>query len=234
MNTNLGLIGKKLGNTQIFNEDGTVRRVTAIRLGPCKVLGKRTPDVHGYAALQLGFGERREKRVRKPEKGYFDKLGVKAPQVVRELRVPAELLESVEVGQDLRVSDVFREGMFVDVSGSSKGRGYAGVMKRHNFGGAGSVGHGTHEYKRHGGSIGMNMTPGRTLPGKKMAGHYGNKKVTVLNLPVVKLVTDEDILLVEGGVPGPRQGFVTVRGAVKMPVVTPPLAEASEGEAAEA
>jgi len=228
VNTNPGLIGTKLGNTQIFLDDGEVRRVTAIKAGPCVVVGKRTPDTDGYAALRLGFGERREKLVRKPEAGAFKKANVAPVRIIREFRVAAELLERFEVGQTIGPADIFQEGQFVDVSGTSKGRGFTGVMKRHNFAGAGTVGHGTHEYKRHGGSIGMNMTPGRTLPGQKMAGQHGNKKATILNLRVARVLADENIVLVEGGVPGPRHGFVTVQGAVKKPAVALPEPPAKE------
>ena len=225
MNKNPGLIGTKLGNTQIFLDDGEVRRVTAIKAGPCVVVGKRTPDTDGYAALTLGFGSRRPKLVSKPEAGSFSKAGVDAPRVVREFRVEASLLERFEVGQTLRVADIFSDGQFVDVSGTSKGRGFTGVMKRHNFAGAGTVGHGTHEYKRHGGSIGQNMTPGRTLRGQKMAGQHGNKRSTILNLRIARLLPEQDIVLVEGGVPGPRNGFLTLKGAVKkaaVPLPDPP------------
>lgn len=215
MNTHPGLIGKKLGNTQLFKDDGEVVRVTVVRVGPCVVLGKRTADQDGYTALILGFEEKREKLVNKPAKGFYEKIGQGAKKVVRELRMSGEQLEGYEVGQTLKPSEVFAEGQFVDVSGRSKGRGFTGVMKRWNFAGAGSVGHGTHEYKRHGGSIGANMTPGRTLPNLKMPGHYGNEKVTILNLKVARVMDDEQLLLIEGAVPGPRNGYVTVRGAVK-------------------
>ena len=215
MNTNLGLLGKKLGNTQIFTEDGEVRRVTAIQAGPCVVVGKRTEDKHGYSALQIGLGTRTEKHVRKPEAGFFKKAGVDAPAVVRELRVPAEIVAGYEVGQVLKASELFEAGQFVDVSGKSKGRGFAGVIKRHNFHGAGTASHGTHEYKRHGGSIGQNMTPGRTFKGMKMPGQYGAKNVSVLNLRIAQVLDESNIVLVEGGVPGPRHAVVTIRGAVK-------------------
>jgi large subunit ribosomal protein L3 len=214
MNQNFGLIGKKLGNTQIFSEDGTVLRVTAVQIGPCTVLGKRTPDKHGYAALVLGFGERREKRVTKAEKGFYDKLSRKPSRAVREFRVPAEALAQFEIGQVIKPSEHFAIGQKVDVSGTTRGRGYTGVIRRWNFKGSRDS-HGTHEYRRHGGSIGTNMTPGRTLPNLKMAGQYGNERVTVLNLPVAKVLDDEQILLIEGAVPGARNGLVTVRGAVK-------------------
>jgi large subunit ribosomal protein L3 len=222
VNTNPGLIGTKLGNTQIFLEDGEVRRVTAIKAGPCVVLGKRTPDKDGYAALQLGFGSRREKLVNKPEAGAFKKVGVEPSRIVREFRIDAELLERFEVGQILGAADVFQDGQFVDVSGASKGRGFTGVMKRHNFSGAGTVGHGTHEYKRHGGSIGQNMTPGRTFRGMRMAGQHGNTRTTILNLRIVKVLPEENIVLLDGGVPGPRNGFVMVKGAVKKAAVALP------------
>ncbi len=227
MNTNLGLIARKLGTTQVFDEEGLVHRVTVLHAGPCTILGKRTPQVHGYAALQLGFGTRKPSRVRKPEMGLFEKLGVEPPELVREFRVEPELLEQVEVKQVLRVADVFEAGSWVDVTGRSKGRGYTGVMKRHNFSGAATKTHGTHEYKRHGGSIGMNMDPGRVFPGKRMAGHYGDERVTVLNLKLVEVVSDEDLLLVRGSVPGPRNGIVLVKPSVKKARVQPPLMAAA-------
>jgi len=215
MNTNIGLIGKKLGNTQIFLDDGTISRVTAIEVGPCTVLGKRTLERDGYSALILGFGTRREKLVNKPLAGFYEKNGLKPAQVIREFRLPEEECAKYEDGQTLKPSECFTVGQKVDVSGVSKGRGFAGVIKRWNMAGVGTVGHGTHEYKRHGGSIGQNMTPGRTLAGMKMAGHYGNKKMTILNLEVTKVVDDSWIILVKGSIPGSRNAFVTVRSAVK-------------------
>jgi large subunit ribosomal protein L3 len=215
VNQTSGLIGTKLGNTQIFTDDGEVVRVTAILAGPCVVVGKRTPAQHGYSAVQLGFGKAREKNVTKPQAGFFKKAGVDAPQVVRELRLSEEDVAKLELGQTLSPADIFTEGQFVDVTGTSKGRGFTGVMKRHNFAGAATDTHGTHEYKRHGGSIGQNMTPGRTLKGQGMPGQYGNERVTIQNLRVVKVIADENLVLVEGAVPGPRHGVVTVRSAIK-------------------
>lgn len=215
MNKNLGLIGKKLGNTQIFNEDGTVTRVTAIQAGGCRVLGKRTVEKHGYSALQLAFGTRKAKHVNKPTQGAYTKLGQEPARVVRELRVPAEVVAKFEVGQTIKLSDVFAEGQFVDVTGQTRGRGFTGVMARWNFKGSRTSSHGTHEYQRHGGAIGTNMTPGRTFPNLKMPGQYGNERVTILNLKIAKIIEDSGILLVEGSVPGSRNGIVTVRGAVK-------------------
>ncbi len=228
MNTNLGLIGKKLGCTQIFDANGNVARVTVVEAGPCVVVRKRTAERDGYVALQLAFGEKRAGLVNKPMTGYFEKNGVAArtvksvkgkdvqvlPRTLKELRLKAEDAARFEVGQTLSVGDLFKEGQFVDVTGTSKGRGFAGVIKRHHFAGMVSS-HGTHEYFRHGGSIGTNMTPGRTLPGVRMPGHLGNKRCTVQNLKVVKVIPEQNLVLLEGSAPGGVNSVVTVRGAVK-------------------
>jgi large subunit ribosomal protein L3 len=218
MNKNLGLIGKKLGNTQIFDAEGLVHRVTAIECGPCTVVGKRTPERDGYSALILGWGTKREKSVTKPEAGFFKKINQKAAQEVQEFRLPADVVAKFEVGQALKPSEFFSEGQLVDVCGDSKGRGFAGVMKRHNFKGSRTSSHGTHEYLRHGGAIGTNMTPGRVFPGLRMPGQMGDARVTMQNLRVAKVIDEQNIVLVEGGVPGSRNTFVTVRGAVKAKV----------------
>lgn len=215
MNQHPGLIGKKLGNTQIFLDDGDVVRVTVVRVGPCTVLGKRTHEADGYSALILGLEDKREKLVNKPEKGFFAKVGVTPKRLVRELRMPEAEVAKYTVGQVLKPSDVFQQGQFVDVTGRTKGRGFTGVMKRWNFKGSKSATHGTHEYQRHGGSVGTNMTPGRTFANLKMGGQYGNEQVTILNLKVARVMDDEQIVLLEGAVPGSRNGFVTVRGAIK-------------------
>jgi large subunit ribosomal protein L3 len=215
MNTNSGLIGKKLGNTQIFNADGTVARVTAIEVGPVRVLGKRTLEKDGYSALIVGYGEKREKLLTKAELGYFKKIGQAPARTVKELRLPAEQVAGYEPGQVLKPSEHFKEGEKVDVQGVTRGRGFTGVMRRWNFRGSAKDTHGTHEYKRHGGSIGTNMTPGRTFLNLKMPGQYGNEKTTILNLVVAKVLDEENIILVEGGVPGSKNGMVVVRGAVK-------------------
>jgi large subunit ribosomal protein L3 len=214
MNQNFGLIGKKLGNIQVFNDDGTVARVTAIQVGPCTVLGKRTPEQHGYSALLLGFGQRRDKVVNKAEAGLFKKLGQPAARKLQEFRLPAELVAKYEVGQVIKPSEAFEVGQKVDVCGDSRGRGFSGVMRRWNFKGA-KASHGAHEYKRHGGSVGTNMTPGRTLPNLKMPGQYGNKRITIQNLKVARVHDDEQIVLIEGAVPGAKGAVVTVRGASK-------------------
>lgn len=215
MNTNLGLIGKKLGNTQIFDGEGLVHRVTAIECGPCTVVGKRTLERDGYSALVLGIGEKREKSVNKPEAGLFKKLGIKPVLDMREFRLAEDVVAKYEVGAQIKPSELFTEGQLVDVCGDSKGRGFTGVMKRHNFKGARTATHGSHEYQRHGGAIGTNMTPGRVFPGLKMPGQHGNARVTVQNLRVAKIMDEQNIVLVEGSVPGSRNAFVTVRTAVK-------------------
>jgi large subunit ribosomal protein L3 len=215
MNTKPGLIGKKLGNTQIFDAEGLVQRVTVIECGPCTVMGKRTEERDGYSALVLGIGQKREKSVNKPEAGFFKKIEQKASLELREFRLPVDEVKKYEVGQQIKPSEVFAVGQLVDVSGDSKGRGFTGVMKRHNFKGSRTQTHGTHEYQRHGGAIGTNMTPGRVFPGIKMPGQYGNSRVTVLNLRVAQVLDEQNMVLVEGGVPGSRNMYVTVRGAVK-------------------
>jgi len=219
MNTNLGLIGKKLGTTQIFDEHGNVCRVTAIAAGPCVILGKRTTDKDGYTALQLGYGSREAKRTNKAMAGFYAKNEQQPSEIIREFRVSSDVLEQYEIGQELKASELFKPGQFVDVAGISKGNGFSGVMKRYNFSGAGTVGHGTHEAKRHGGSIGMNMTPGRTLKGQKMPGQHGNQRVTVMNLKVAEVLDEEGLVLVNGGVPGSKNTVVSIRSAVKK---TPP------------
>lgn len=215
MNTKPGLIGKKLGNTQIFDGEGLVHRVTAIDCGPNTVVGKRTAERDGYSALVLGFGEKREKSVNKPDAGQFKKIGQKPAAIVKEIRLPAETVAKYEVGAQIKPSEIFSEGQLVDVCGETKGRGFTGVMRRHNFKGARTATHGSHEYQRHGGAIGTNMTPGRVFPGLKMPGQYGAEQVTVQNLRVARVMDEENIVLVEGGVPGARSSFVTVRTAVK-------------------
>ena len=215
MNTNPGLIGTKLGNTQIFLDDGEVRRVTAIKAGPCVVVGKRTPDKDGYSALQLGFGEKREKLVKKPQAGAMKKAGVQAPRVIREFRIDESLLERFEVGQTLGVADIFQDGQFVDVSGTSKGRGFSGVMKRHNFAGQRAT-HGVKKVHRHAGGTGCSAYPSRLFKGKKIAGQYGNARITSRNLRVFKIDAENHLLLVRGAVPGPNGGFVVIRETNKL------------------
>jgi large subunit ribosomal protein L3 len=212
MNQNPGTLGRKLGMMQLFNE-GVIERVTVIECAAV-VLGKRTVDKDGYSALILGVGERKEKHTNKPQLGWYKKIGQTPKRTVKEFRLPAEKVAEFEVGQKVAVNQIFEVGQFVDVQGYTRGRGFSGVMRRHNFAGA-VMTHGSHEYKRHGGSIGTNMTPGRTLPGLRMPGHYGDEKVTTHNVKIVKLIPEQDLVLIRGSVPGPKNQVVTVRGAVK-------------------
>jgi large subunit ribosomal protein L3 len=213
MNHHLGIIGTKIGMTQIFDEKGEVLRCTVVKAG-CVVVGKRTLEKDGYSALVLGLGERKEKATSKPLGGMYKKIGQTPKRFVRELRASAEHVAKFEIGQKIGVDQVFDVGQFVDAQGITRGRGFTGVVRRWGFAG-GVQTHGTHEYRRHGGSIGTNMTPGRTLPGLKMSGQYGNETVTSHNLKVARLIAEDDIVLIEGAVPGAKNQLVIIRGAIK-------------------
>jgi large subunit ribosomal protein L3 len=213
MNQNPGIIGKKIGMTQIFDEKGEVVRVTVVKAG-CVVIGKRTVEKDGYSALVLGLGERKEKATNKPLLGQFKKIGQTPKQFVREMRASAEHVAKYEIGQKVGIDQVFEVGQFVDAQGVTRGRGFSGVVRRWSMAG-GVQTHGTHEYRRHGGSIGTNMTPGRTLPGLKMPGQYGNEQLTTLNPKIARLMVEDDLVLIEGAVPGSKNQLVFVRGAVK-------------------
>jgi large subunit ribosomal protein L3 len=214
-NEKMGLIGRKLGMTQLFHEDGTVSGVTVIETGPNRVLQvKQSAGADKYNALQLGFGEAKERRLTKAQRGHQAKTGEGLVRHVREIRVSAEDAAKAELGQTLGAADLFSAGDVVDVTGTSKGRGMAGVMKRYNFAGFIRT-HGTHEFFRHGGSIGTRLTPGMTLKGKKMPGHMGSERVTVQNLQVVRVDAERNLVFVRGGVPGAVGAIVTVRRAVK-------------------
>jgi large subunit ribosomal protein L3 len=214
MNINAGVYGRKLGFTQIFTEDGTVQRVTVIEAGPIAVVGKRTKEKDGYTALVLGLEERKEKHTNKPLAGMYKKANVTPKRVLKELRCNDEFAAKYEVGAIMKLDEVFKAGEFVDARGTTRGRGFSGVMRRWSFAG-GDGSHGTHEYFRHGGSIGTNMTPGRTLPNLKMPGQYGNETVSVLNLKIARVDAEKHLLLIEGGVPGSKNGVVLIRHAVK-------------------
>jgi large subunit ribosomal protein L3 len=213
MNQNPGIIGKKIGMTQIFDERGEVLRCTVVQAG-CVVVGKRTPERDGYSALVLGLGERKEKATSKPVAGQFKKVGQTPKRFVRELRASAEHVAKFEIGQKVGVDQVFDVGQFVDAQGVTRGRGFSGVVRRWSMAGAVQT-HGTHEYRRHGGSIGTNMTPGRTLPNLRMGGQYGNENVSVQNLKVARVDAEKHLVLVEGAIPGSKNQLVIVRGAVK-------------------
>ncbi len=209
-----GLLGKKLGMTQIFTEDGSCVPVTVVQVGPCYVLSLREKNTHGYTAVQLGFEPKKQQRLNKPELGHFAKAGKGAFCHVKEVRCDVESLGWNEVGKELLVADVFQGGEFVDITGVSIGRGFQGVMKRHHMHGQPST-RGTHEDRRNIGSIGCRKTPGRVIKGKRMPGHMGNESVTVQNLEVVKVQAEDNIILVKGGIPGAKGGLIEIRKSVK-------------------
>lgn len=207
----IGLIGKKLGMTQVFDAKGELIPVTVIQAGPCTVVQTKTKVDDAYAAVQLGFGEKKAQRATKAYRNHCLKAGKGIFAQLREF-IPNDT-DTYTVGQEITV-DIFKPGDRIDVTGTSKGRGYAGVIKRHGFSGfPGS--HGTHEYFRHGGSIGNRSYPGRVFKGKRMAGQYGNERVTTQNLEVIAVRAAEHVLLVRGAVPGARNGTVLVRPATK-------------------
>jgi len=207
-----GLIGRKIGMTQFYSPDGNVIPVTVVETGPCVVVQKKQTATDGYNALQVGFGAKKTQRQNKATQGHMAKAGKGAFQVLREFRL--DDVTQYEVGQEIKVNDLFKVGDHIDVSGISKGHGFAGVIKRWSFAGfPGS--HGTHEYFRHGGSIGNRSYPGRVRKGKKMAGHWGNEQVSTQNLEVVEIRAEEHLMLVRGAVPGAKRGVVILRPAVK-------------------
>lgn len=206
-----GLIGKKLGMTQVFNNDGQVVPVTVIKAGPCVVVQKKTATKEGYDAVQLGLVEFvKPRRVNKPESGHFKKAGVEPAKVLREFRLTAD--GETNVGDRITV-DLFKVKDKVDVIGISKGRGFAGFVRRHHFRG-GDATHGS-MFHRAPGSIGASSFPSRVWPGQRMAGHLGNARITVRNLEVMQVDADDNLLLVQGAVPGPRGAYVVVRRAKK-------------------
>ncbi len=212
----LGLIGKKIGMTQIF-ENGVRIPVTVVELGSNVVVQKKTTESKdGYAALQLGFDEVEHRKVSKPMQGHFRKSDVKPVRLLREFRLGDEDVQGYEVGQDI-TADIFSEGEIVDVTGTSKGKGFQGVIRRYGMKGAKQATHGTHEQFRHVGSIGCRTTPGEVHKGKRLPGHMGNKRVTTQNVRVVKIDLDNGRLLIRGSVPGPRNGYVVVRKSAKKP-----------------
>jgi large subunit ribosomal protein L3 len=208
-----GIVGRKLGMTQVFDESAKAIPVTAIEAGPCKVAQVRTPERDGYAAIQLAFDEVKENKLNKPQLGHLKKTGVGPHRHLVELRIAD--VSGFEVGQELK-ADLFEAGERADVVGTSKGKGFAGVMKRHGFHGA-PASHGTERKHRTPGSIGAGTTPHHVFKGQKMAGRMGHDRVTVLNLEVVRVDAERNLILVRGAVPGPNGGVVVVRSAVRRP-----------------
>ena len=215
MSLKMGLLGRKLGMTRVFHDDGTSLGCTALEIGPCVVTAQRTPDKHGYAALQLGFEQRSLRHLRRSEAKLFEKLKIeRTPAVLREVRLEASDVAKFDVGKVLKADEVFKSGDVVDVAGITKGKGYQGVMKMHKM--AGSVnGHGSHEFFRHGGSIGCRLTPGRVHKGKRMSQHMGSVRCTSSDLVVVKVYPEQNVVLVKGAVPGPAHGLVFLKGSSK-------------------
>lgn len=211
---NKGILGRKLGMTQIFDEDGRAVPVTVIEAGPCVVIRKKTVETDGYNAVQIGFLDIKDKHVTKPLKGHFARHGVKPHRIVRELRL--NNLDNIEPGQELK-ADLFEAGELVDVTGTSKGKGTAGPIKRHNFS-RGPMAHGS-KYHRGTGSLSARMSGGggRVFKGRKMAGRMGGNRVTVQGLKVVRVDSDRNLLLIRGAVPGAQGATVIIRDSVKAP-----------------
>lgn len=201
-----GIIGKKIGMTTIFN-NGAAVPCTVIEAGPCVVTQVRTEESDGYKAIQLGFGEKKEKRTTKALLGHFKKANTTPKRKLVEFK---EFDKEFALGDTIKVEDVFTEGEFVDVSGNTKGKGFQGVVKRHGFGGVGQTTHGQHNRARHPGSIGACSYPARVFKGLRMAGRMGNTKVTIQNLQVLKLFPEKNLIIVSGSVPGGKNGLVTL------------------------
>ncbi len=204
------ILATKVGMTQIYNDEGTLVPVTVLQAGPCVVTQVKTEENDGYKAVQVGFTEKREKLVAKPQKGAFEKAGVPAMRYVREFRF--EDAEGYEVKQEIR-ADIFAEGDRVDATAISKGKGFQGAIKRHGQS-RGPMAHGS-KYHRHAGSNGAASDPSRVFKGKKMAGHMGSEQVTVQNLEVVRVDAEKNLILVKGAVPGPKKSLVTLKETVK-------------------
>ena len=207
---NKGLIGKKVGMTQIFDEQGKVIPVTVIEAGPCTVVQVKTVENDGYQAIQLGFGEVKEHKVSKPVKGHYTKVNLTPKKHLREFRVDS--LENVKVGDELK-ADIFVAGEKLDIQGTSKGKGFQGVIKRHGQS-RGPMGHGS-MYHRRPGSMGPTSTPGRVFKGKKLPGHMGNQTITIQNLEVIKVDLDKNVILVKGSVPGAKGAILKLKTSVK-------------------
>lgn len=208
------IVATKVGMTQVWDEDGRVVPVTVLRVQPCRVVQIKTPERDGYSAVQVTFGHRDARKLTMPEAGHFDAAGVEAGVKLVELRV--DDVSEYEVGQTLG-ADVFATGELVDVTAVSKGKGFAGTMKRHGFGGA-PASHGAHRNHRKPGAIGACATPARVFKGKKMSGRMGGEKVTTLNLTVIEADPEREIVLVRGSVPGPKKSTVLIRNAAKVAV----------------
>ena len=201
------ILATKVGMTQIFNEDGMLIPVTVLQAGPCVVTQVKTDENDGYTAVQVGFGEIREKLVNKPEKGHFDKAGVAVKRFVKEFRF--DNAGEYEVGQEIK-ADIFAAGDHIDATAVSKGKGFQGVVKRHGFGGVGGQTHGQHNRQRKPGSLGASSYPSRVFPGKRLPGRMGGEQVKVLNLKVLKIIPENNLILVKGSIPGAKGAYLTI------------------------
>ena len=210
----LEILGRKLGMTQVFRESGDRVPVTVLRAGPCTVVQKKTAETDGYSAVQLGFEERKEKHTSKPQQGHFSKSGGSPKRFLYEVRLSEQELAELELGQEISAAESFEAGQKVDVRGVSKGKGFAGVVKRHNYKTHSST-HGTHESFRHGGAMSAGTYPGRILPGKKMAGHMGDARVTQVGLRIERIDAERNLVFVSGSVPGAKNSLVRIRTSVK-------------------
>lgn len=206
-----GILGKKLGMTQYFNESGEIVPVTVVEVAPNYIVQKKVKEKEGYNALQLGFAEKKITRVNKPMLGHFKKAGEKAFYFLKEVKF--DNVEQYEVGQELKISDVFSEGEIVDVTAISKGKGFQGVMKRHNFKG-GRATHGS-MFHRAPGSAGSSAFPSRVWKGKRYPGHMGSEKVTIQNLKIEKIFSDRNLVLIKGAIPGANNSLVIIKNAIK-------------------
>ncbi len=204
------MIGRKIGMTQVFKENGAVVPVTVVEAGPLTVVQKKTVEIDGYNAIQVGFEELKEQKANKPTKGHFDKASVEYKKYLKEFKV--ENPDDYEIGQVITV-DVFASGDFIDVTGTSKGKGTQGVIKRHGFG-RGRETHGSHFHRAPGG-MSAGTYPGRVFKGHRMGGRMGNEQVTVQNLEIVRVDADKNLILIKGAIPGPKKGIVTVKATVK-------------------
>ena len=232
----MGLLGKKVGMTQNFTDKGIYQALSAVEVGPCVVLDVMTPNRNGYSAVKFGFDVMKESRCKKPNLGVFAKAKTAPRRFVREIRLVEQEAGKFVVGQTVTLDEVFKVGDVIDVTGTSKGKGFQGVIKKYHFRGTRAT-HGTHEYFRHGGSIGCRLTPGRVFLGQKMPGQMGNKKVTVQNLKVVEVVEDKNMLLVAGAVPGSPDTYLVIQQAAKRaprPFVAKPKTEPAPEPAPEA
>lgn len=213
----LGILGRKVGMTQIFDENGALVPVTVVDTTGCVITQVKTKDKDGYVAVQLGVGERKPQNVTKAKAGHFKKANTAAKAELHELRLAdTDDVAALKLGAAINCT-LFQKGDRVDVRGISKGKGFQGPMKRHNFAGK-DAGHGTSKYFRHVGSIGMHTYPGRVFPGKKMPGHMGNETVTVQNVLVVDVKADENLIVLRGGIPGGKRSVVFVQTAVRKPM----------------